>query len=105
MTVCNRIFFSGHLFSKNKPVLVYFCRDKYIKTQTYVNPLLWDDKKECIKSLAICNEEMRQKVTREVNWAYKTKVIDTFSFEGFQMPSQNAHACELRSGTPQVQTA
>ena len=22
------------------------------------------------------------------NWAYKTKVIDTFLFEGFQMPSE-----------------
>ena len=24
----------------------------WIKSQTYVNPLLWDDKKECIKSRA-----------------------------------------------------
>ena len=63
MTVRNHFFLLGHMFSKNKPVLVYFCRDQYIK---------------CIKSLAICNEEMRQKVTREVN-SLRMHIFDSYN--------------------------
>lgn len=49
-----------------------------VKTQTFVNPLLWDDKKECIKNRALCDEEMRQKVTREIN-SLRMHVFDSYN--------------------------
>ena len=49
-----------------------------VKTQTFVNPLLWDDKKECIKNRALCYEEMRQKVTREIN-SLRLYIFDSYN--------------------------
>ena len=33
--------------------------DSVAPTQLAINPNLWDDKDECVKTKAVCNEEMR----------------------------------------------
>ena len=35
-----------------------------VKTRTLVNPNMWDEKGECIKSRVLCNPEEREKLIR-----------------------------------------
>ena len=40
--------------------------DSVAPTQLAINPNLWDDKDECVKTKAVCNEEMRTRINEEI---------------------------------------
>ena len=40
--------------------------DSVAPTQLAINPNLWDDKDECVKTKAVCNEEMRTHINEEI---------------------------------------
>ena len=40
--------------------------DSVAPTQLAINPNLWDDKDECVKTKAVCNEEMRTLINEEI---------------------------------------
>ena len=40
--------------------------DSVAPTQLAINPNLWDDKNECVKTKAVCNEEMRTHINEEI---------------------------------------
>lgn len=47
--------------------------DSVAPTQLSINPNLWDDKNECVKTKVVCEEELRTYINEEIR---KLKTID-----------------------------
>ena len=51
--------------------------DSVAPTQLSINPNLWDDKAECVKTKAVCNEDLRTSINEEIR-KLKTYVENPF---------------------------
>ena len=54
--------------------------DSVAPTQLSINPNLWDDKAECVKTKAVCNEDLRTGINEEIR-KLKTYVEKSFHTE------------------------
>ena len=54
--------------------------DSVAPTQLSINPNLWDDKAECVKTKAVCNEDLRTGINEEIG-KLKTYVEKSFHTE------------------------
>ncbi len=54
--------------------------DSVAPTQLSINPNLWDDKAECVKTKAVCNEDLRTSINEEIR-KLKTYVEKSFHTE------------------------
>lgn len=54
--------------------------DSIAPTQLSINPNLWDDKNECVKTKVVCNDELRTHVNEEIR-KLKTYIEKTYQLE------------------------
>ena len=49
-----------------------------VKTRTLVNPNMWDEKGECIKSRVLCTPEERERIDKDVN-DLRSYLLETYN--------------------------
>ena len=49
-----------------------------VKTRTLVNPNMWDEKSECIKSRVLCTPEERERIDKDVN-DLRSYLLETYN--------------------------